>query len=119
METLRLRALQQPVDAQRLLEAFATRANIIPKNSYRICDPDALPVTLQRVMFNAAQEGCIWVCWARGSHGWLFTCETRDPTSPQRQAVVLRVRVYSEDGDLMEAGVWTLAADGRCDGFAA
>jgi hypothetical protein len=62
VETLRLRALQQPVHAERLLEAFATRANIVPKNSYRIRDPDALPLTLQRVMFNAAQEGRIWVC---------------------------------------------------------
>ena len=73
METLRLRALQQPVHTERLLEAFATRANIVPRNSYRIRDPDALPLTLQRVMFDAAQEGCIWVCWARGSHSWLFT----------------------------------------------
>jgi hypothetical protein len=119
METLRLRALQQPVHAERLLEALATRTNIIPKNSFRICDPDALPVTLQRVMFNAAQEGCIWVCWARGSHSWLFTCETRDPTSPERPAVVLRVKVYGEDGDLMEAGDWTLAADGKWDRCAA
>jgi len=78
METLRLRALQQPVHAERLLEAFATRANIFPKNSYRIRDPDALPLTLQRVMFNAAQEGRIWVCWARGSHSWLFPSPTAD-----------------------------------------
>jgi hypothetical protein len=32
-------------------------------------------------MFNAAQEGRIWVCWARASHSWLFTCETRDPST--------------------------------------
>jgi hypothetical protein len=119
METLRLRALQQPVHTERLLEAFATRANIVPKNSYRIRDPDALPLTLQRVMFNAAQEGRIWGCWARGSHSWLFTCETRDPTSPEHQAVVLRVKVYAEEGDLMEAGDWTLAADGKWERCAA
>jgi hypothetical protein len=119
METLRLRALQQPVHTERLLEAFATRANIVPKNSYRIRDPDALSLTLQRVMFNAAQEGRIWVCWARGSHSWLFTCETRDPTSSEGQAVVLRVKVYGEDGDLMEAGDWTLAADSKWERCAA
>ena len=119
METLRLRVLQQSVHAERLLEAFATRANIVPKNSYRIRDPDALPLTLQRVMFNAAQEGRIWVCWARGSHSWLFTCDKRDPTSPERQAVVLRVKVYGEDGDLVEAGDWTVAADGEWERCAA
>ena len=119
METLRLCALRQPVHAERLLEAFATRANIAPKNSYRIRDPDALPLTLQRVMFNAAQEGRIWVGWARGSHSWLFTCETRDPISPERQAIVLRVKVYGEDGDLVEAGDWTVAADGEWERCAA
>jgi hypothetical protein len=119
METLRLRVLQQSVDAERLLEALATRANIVPKNSYRIHDPDALPLTLQRVMFNAAQEGRIWVGWARGSHSWLLTCETRDPISPERQAVVLRVKVYGEDGDLVEAGDWTVAADGEWERCAA
>jgi hypothetical protein len=119
METLRLCALWQPMHAERLLEAFATRANIVPKNSYRIRDPDALPLTLQRVMFNAVQEGSIWVCWAHGSHNWLLTCETRDPTSPERQDVALRVKVYGEDGDLMEAGDWTLAADGKWERCAA
>jgi hypothetical protein len=113
METLRLRALQQPVHSERLLEAFATRANIVPKNSYRIRDPDALPPTLQRVMFNAAQEGSVWGCWARGCHRWLFTCETRGPT------LILRVKVYGEGGDLMEAGDWTLAADGNWERCAA
>jgi hypothetical protein len=119
METLRLRALQQSVHTERLLEAFATRVNIVPKNSYRIRDPDALPVILQRVMFNAAQEGRICVCWARGSHSWLFTCETRDPSSPEGQAVVSRVKVYGEDGDLIETGDWTLAADGKWERCAA
>lgn len=49
MEDLRLRA--------RLLEALITRGNIVPRSSYRIRDPDALPDTLQQVMFTAAQEG--------------------------------------------------------------
>jgi hypothetical protein len=113
VETLRSLALQQPVHAERLLEAFAARANIVPKNAYRIRDPDALPLILQRVMFNAAQEGRIWICWARGSHSWLFTCEARDPALPSRQAVLPRVQVYGEGGDLMEAGDWSLAADGK------
>jgi len=42
MEDLRLRAIQQPVHAERLLEALITRGNIVPRSSYRILDPDAL-----------------------------------------------------------------------------
>jgi hypothetical protein len=75
METLRMRALEQPVRTERLLEAFVTRASILPKNAYRIRDPEALPVALQRVMFNAAQEGRIWMAWVRGHRAWLFTCQ--------------------------------------------
>jgi hypothetical protein len=113
VETLRFLALQQPMHAERLLEAFATRASIVPRNAYRIRDPDALPLTLQRVMFNAAQEGCIWVCWARGCHSWLFICGARDPALPSPGPVLPRVKVYDEDGDLMDAGDWSLAPDGK------
>jgi hypothetical protein len=86
MEDLRLRAIQQPVHAERLLEALITRGNIVPRGSYRIRDPDALPDTVQQVMFNAAQEGRIWMCWAGGLHSWLVTCETPVLPSPEAQS---------------------------------
>ena len=113
MEDLRLRARQQPVHAERLLEALITRGNIVPRSSYRIRDPDALPDTLQQVMFNAAQEGRIWMCWAGGLHSWLVTCETPVLPSPERKAVALRVKVYAENGNLMEAGTWAPDTNGK------
>lgn len=112
MEALRLRTLQQPVHAERLLEAFTMRANVLPKNSYRIRDPEALPPALQQVMYNAAQEGRIWMCWARGRHSWLITCET-PVLGSQKRAAVLHVKVYGEDGELTDAGAWELVTNGE------
>ena len=113
MESIRLRALQQPVHAERLLEALIARGNIMPESSYRIRDPEALPIALQQVMFNAAQEGCIWMCWARGQHSWLVTCELPIMTSAVHQAVALRVKIYAEDGTLREAGTWAPDTNGK------
>src|SRR5256885_957706 len=46
METRRLRTIQQPSHIERLLEALVSRANLLPKDSYQIRDPDALPPPL-------------------------------------------------------------------------
>ena len=112
-EILRLHALQQPMQAERLLEAFITRANILPKDSYRVRDPEALPDSLQRVMFNAPQEGQICICWARGLHTWLFTCEPPVQASPERRSSALHVKVYGESGNLVAAGAWMSDIEGK------
>ncbi|HEY6921972.1 MAG TPA: hypothetical protein VI653_00785 [Steroidobacteraceae bacterium] len=108
-----MHALQQPMQAERLLEAIIVRANILPKGSYRVRHPEALPDTLQRVMFNAAQEGRICISWARGVHIWLFTCEPPVPAGPERRASALDVKVYGESGNLVAAGAWMLDAEGK------
>jgi hypothetical protein len=74
MEDLRLRAIQQPVHAERLLEALITRGNIVPRKSLTGFGTQMPSLTrCNQVMFNAAQEGRIWMCWAGGLHSWLVT----------------------------------------------
>lgn len=119
METLRTRALKQPVQTERLLEAFVNRASILPKNAYRIRDPEALPIALQRVMFNAAQEGRIWMAWAQGHRTWLFTCQESAFYSRDRGVTVLRVSIYDKEGRLMETGAWTADPEGKWERSAA
>jgi hypothetical protein len=119
MENLRMRALKQPVQTERLLEAFVSRSSILPKNAYRIRDPDALPVALQRVMFNAAQEGRIWMAWARGHQTWLFTCQESAFLSRDRGVIVLRVNIYNKQGQLMETATWTADPQGKWERSAA
>jgi hypothetical protein len=44
---------------------------------------------------------------------------TRLPASPDRSAAVLNVKVYGEDGSLLNAGAWMLDADGKWERCAA
>jgi hypothetical protein len=112
-ETIRLRTLQQPSHVERLLEAFSARNDILPGDAYRIRDPAALPVSLQRLASKASVEGRVWMCWARAMRTWLFTGEMSLDASRERRATVLHINVYGEDGNLQEAGSWKPHHDGN------
>jgi hypothetical protein len=113
METRRLRRIQDPAQVLKLLEALVTRAELLPKNGYRIRDPNALPPKLQAILTQAQQEGRVWACWMNPHHTWLFTCEMSLPLSRERGVPVLVVTRYDEAGELMEAGSWTMDPDGK------
>jgi hypothetical protein len=117
METKRLRTIQQPSHLERLLEAYITRSNAIPPDSYQIRDPDATVSPLRSIALRAAAQGRVWACWAYGAQLWLFTAEMSLPLSRERGTPVLRIDRYNDHGELMEAGDWLLAPDGfwrRC-----
>jgi len=106
METLRLRRMQEPSRVQRLLEAFVARSHILPEGAYPVRDPRELPASLKNVIARALAQGHVWVCWARTSQIWLFTCEMSLALSRERGAPVVLVRCYDEDGALQDSGTW-------------
>lgn len=113
-ETLKLRKLQLPSDVERLLEAFIARAGILPKDAFQVHHPASLPAPLQRLILTAEQEGRAWSCRLSGLRSWLFTSV---PMPREGGATTLDVKRYGEDGELQEAGLWTLDPDGtwrRC-----
>ena len=117
METKRLRTIQQPFLLERLLEAYITRSNVVPKDAYQIRDPSAVVAPLQRILQRAGQEGRVWACWAYGVQQWLFTADMSLPLSRERGTPTLSINRYGEDGELKEAGVWLVGPDGlwqRC-----
>jgi hypothetical protein len=113
METRRLRTIQQPSHIERLLEALVSRANLLPKDSYQIRDPAALPPALQTVIAQAAREGRVWGCWANSYETCLFTSEMSLPRSRERGVPVLLVNRYGESGELQDAGVWMTDLEGK------
>jgi len=113
METRRLRTIQQPSHIERLLEALVSRANLLPKDSYQIRDPAALPPPLQEVIAQAARDGRVWGCWANSYETCLFTSEMSLPRSRERGVPVLLVSRYGESGDLQDAGAWTTDLEGK------
>jgi hypothetical protein len=117
METLRLRRMQVPSRVESLLEAYISRARILPEGAYQIRDRSGLPNRLQTIVSRAIAQGHVWSGWARGTHVWLFTCEMSLPLSRERGAPVLIVRLHNEDGEVMDSGTWRydpLGAWSRC-----
>lgn len=106
METLRLRRIQEPSRIESLLEAFISRAHILPEDTYQIRDARELPTGLQAVVTRATDQGLVWSCRARGAELWLFTCDMSLPLSRERGTPVLLVRVYGEDAEVKDSGTW-------------
>jgi hypothetical protein len=106
METLRLRRIQEPSRVERLLDAYISRANILPSDSYQVRRPDELPGKLRVVVARAIEQGEVWACWASRSHVRLFTCHLSLDLSRERGAPVILVRVYDEAADLTDSGAW-------------
>lgn len=119
METVRLRRIQEPSHLERLLEAYVSRGDLLPKDAFQIRAMRALSPQLQRVVTRATQKSHVWACWADSSHTWLFTCEMSLPLSRERGVPVLLVDQYDEAGELKDSGTWVSDQDGkwrRCGG---
>jgi hypothetical protein len=117
METKRLRTIQQPLHLERLLDAYITRSDVLPKDSYQIRDPNAVMARLRGILLRAVEEGRVWACWASDMQQWLFTADMSLPLSRERGTPVLSINRYGEDGELEEAGVWLVGPNGlwqRC-----
>jgi len=106
METKRLRTIQQPSHLERLLDAYITRSDAVPKDAYQIRDPSAAAPSLQALIAQAGTEARVWACWEHASGQWLFTAEMSLPLSRERGTPVLRVNRYDDRGRLIEAGDW-------------
>lgn len=106
METLRLRRIQEPSRIERLLEAYISRAGIVPEGGYQVRDRSELPNRVQTVVSRAIAQGQVWSAWARGPQLWLFTCDMSLPLSRERGAPVLTVRLHNEDGEVVDSGTW-------------
>jgi hypothetical protein len=111
LEDLWLDKIQQPAQVERLLEAFATRSGLLPEGAYRIRDPQALPDGLQRALTYVMAR--VWVCFSQGSRYWLFAGVVSPALSRLRNAPVLHVNSYYEDGALLiDVRAWTVELEG-------
>ena len=117
METKRLRTIQQPSRLERMLDAYVTRSDVVPKDAYQIRDPSSLGPLFQRIITQAAVDGRVWACWEYGAQQWLFTAEMSLPLSRERQKPVLCISRYNDHAELVESGNYLLDPDGfwrRC-----
>ncbi|MGO9802783.1 MAG: hypothetical protein ACLPTM_10585 [Steroidobacteraceae bacterium] len=113
METLRLRRIQEPSRVERLLEAYISRAGIVPANAYQVRNPSELPRALQALLVRAIEEGQVWACWADAARIWLFTCHMSLALSRERGAPVLLVQLYGEHAELQDSGAFRFGPQGN------
>jgi hypothetical protein len=116
LEVLWLDKIQQPAQVERLLEAFAKRSGLLPEGAYRIRDPQALPDGLRRALTYVVAR--VWVCFSQGSRYWLFAGTVSPALSRLRNAPVLHVNCYCEDGELIDVRAWTVELGARGGGAA-
>jgi len=83
----------------------------LPHGAYRVRDPEALPDALRRALAQAISH--VWVCFSHGSGFWLFTGVVSLALSHARNAPVLQVNTYNEDGVVVDVGAWTVEHDGK------
>jgi hypothetical protein len=106
METVRLRRMQEPSRVETLLEAYISRTQILPEGAYQIRDWRELTGCAQTIVSRAKEQGHVWSAWTRGAHLWLFVCEMSLPLSRERGAPILIVRLYDEEGEMLDCGTW-------------
>lgn len=113
VETVRLRAVQQPSRIERLVVSFASNSGIVAEGAYLVRDAAALAPVLQRVLAEAARKGHAWCCWTDGSRVWLITGEMSLALSRECGSPVLDVKIYREEGTLMDSDCWLVDKEGQ------
>jgi hypothetical protein len=113
METVRLRAIQEPSRVERLLVAFALRSGIMSSDAYMLRDQRAVPAVLQGVIFQAMRADRAWCAWKDDSRISLLTCEMLLEQSRERGSPVLHVQLYGEDGELKDNACWGVDPEGK------
>jgi hypothetical protein len=113
METVRLRAIQQPSRIERLLVAFALRSGIVNPDGHMLRDQRAVPAVLQSVIFQAMRRDRAWCAWRYNSRIWLLTCEMLLERSREHGSPVLDVQLYDESGELKDSAWWLVDREGE------
>ncbi len=106
METMRLRAIQQPSRVEALLESFASSRGLLPADAYPVGGAEELTPELRTRVINMRQEDHVWRAWTDDRHVWFLSGELSLALSRERGRPVLHIRRYAEDGQLQDSGVW-------------
>jgi hypothetical protein len=112
METMKLRAMQQPGHAGELLDSFIKLGGSLPSGARRLKQERELTPTLEKLAQRSLEEGAVWSAWTDDRAMWLWSSEVSLARSRERGLPVMEVRRYDESGTMEERGTWVrLRAD--------
>jgi hypothetical protein len=106
METMRLRAIQQPGHAGELLDSFIRVVGGLPDDSHPLLDESQLTPSLEKVAMRSLDEGQVWRAWTDDRAIWLWACEVSLVRSRERGLPVMQVLRYDESGSIEDSGTW-------------
>jgi hypothetical protein len=108
METMRLRAIQQPSSVEELLESYASSRLLLPAEARRITELQELSPELRSLVRRMQGEEQAWCAWSDDRYIWFISGELSLPLSRERRSPVLHIRRYDEEATLQETGSWLL-----------
>ncbi len=94
MQTLRLRTLVDPRQAQILLDSYVARTAALPAAANKQPDPARLPQVFGDRIDHAESEGAVWSAWTSGPDAWLFVAQLNLHRSRERGQPVLEIESY-------------------------
>jgi hypothetical protein len=106
METMKLRAIQQPGHAGELLDSFIKVEGHLPADSHPLLQQSQLTPLLEKVALRSLDDGHVWRAWTDDRAMWLWACEVSLARSRERGLPVMEVRRYDESGSIEESGTW-------------
>jgi hypothetical protein len=106
METMKLRAIQQPGNAGELLDSFIQVEGHLPRDSHPLTVESQLTPSLEKVAMRSMDDGHVWRAWSDDRAMWLWACEVSLARSRERGLPVMEVRRYDESGSIEESGTW-------------
>lgn len=112
MQTMKLRAIQQPSRLETILESLVTSQNWVPPEARPIADRSELPSALQKLVIKVAKSDGAWRAWTSYDGVRLFIAEMSLELSRERGCPVLNVSYYTDAGRLQLYSLWVQLADG-------
>ena len=106
METMKLRAIQQPGNAGDPLDSFIKVEGHLPRDSRPLTEQARLTPSLEKVALRSQDDGNVWRAWTDDRAIWLWACEVSLARSRERGLPVMEVRRYDETGSIEESGTW-------------
>jgi hypothetical protein len=106
VDTLRLKAIQNPSDVQSKLEQCARSFAEVPRSARLVSDWLELPPVLGVIATRAAYTGQAWCALTDNHRSWLFLAEAPLALARERGKTVLVISQYDEYGELASCSTW-------------
>jgi hypothetical protein len=113
METMRMRAIQNPGDAEVLLDSFVRQEGHLPRDVRRLVKTSELTPSLEKLAHRSLDDGYVWRAWTDDRAMWMWIGEMSLARSRERGLPVMEVWRYDEFAQMEERGTFVRVSQDR------